>query len=825
MMRCLLVLTLISSGLAQSETEVLNNAQLSVDKFCAKELSELDRDAAREDLEVGAGQDNFIYVAVTQTASGQSLATTLQEAADPGFIIGKAFAVVLSIILLVLWILCCWFICCPCCMRCCCKCCQKKRTIGESRICQVLLWLIFIGLGVAAVVLVSLSLRGATQVDEGFAGTFCAAAELVQDSVAGTDTFVGLLPAIGVLETLVGVLNPGSAFMNQVDTIVGSTVQIELAYSQVAASIKLLEDIVSNAENLAPTGFHHRCVICQTLFDILNPVRLAFGESLGTSIRNSRKQVDEQLQGQKAQDLQSQIQAAMAPVRTAKDQLLEQVGALVDPDGFQKNTELVYGDTSQLQPAVLLLFFISLIIVICGFLALGGFCCKHKPSERDEDHTCVRCCPCCVSCGACAYSMLVLLIGGILVIVTMVGSGVCLVLIDFNQEIGEELFQALDVQVDANMEMAITITDRCLSLNSAVLQADPDASTNLADIVQIANESNPSQMVSVRDTIYGLAVTPIETQFATLSDTLNSGGSMSVSNLTEVNTLITQIASVDMYAAYLPVEDMLPAYQVVSLKCADATVGGQSIPGMNSMVQDGFTLEGNAVPALTSMTTASSWTCPTLASYTCNSLLPAEQQNMCEASAKFVQDAKTPLINSATAFKCRYFQKWGSPAGTPCNIRDMYKDVNGNWVGACVNAQGEVQKYWEDCSLAELQTNIRNVAADMTKGFEYFDDIVVTVLDSITQDMIQAVNQNILEPLQDLLSGFDCTFMRSFWQGLTDSLCYRSMNGFRAIANSYVWVAILSLVIAMLMYIPWRLMRDNYDVAYLERGATQQASV
>eukprot|EP00439_Symbiodinium_sp_Y106_P006364 s6175_g1.t1 len=38
--------------------------------------------------------------------------------------------------------------------------------------------------------------------------------------------------------------------------------------------------------------------------------------------------------------------------------------------------------------------------------------------------------------------------------------------------------------------------------------------------------------------------------------------------------------------------------------------------------------------------------------------------------------------------------------------------------------------------------------------------------------------------------------MREFWQGLTDNMCYRGMNGFRLIANSYVISGLLSLIIA-----------------------------
>ena len=47
--------------------------------------------------------------------------------------------------------------------------------------CKALLWLVFVGLGIAAIVLVSLSLRGESRIDSGFAGTFCSAANLVQE--------------------------------------------------------------------------------------------------------------------------------------------------------------------------------------------------------------------------------------------------------------------------------------------------------------------------------------------------------------------------------------------------------------------------------------------------------------------------------------------------------------------------------------------------------------------------------------------------------------------------------------------------------------------
>ena len=824
----LLSIVVAVHGQTYQEAQVLEDSQLAVDKYCSRELSDLDVDTAMDQLQVGAG-DNFIYTAIT-AENPEDLAS----AVDPGAIVGKAFALVLSIVLFVFWLVCCWFVCCPCCMRICCKCCQNKRKMGEGKIFRCVLWTVYIGIAIAAIVLASLSLRGYDNIDEGFSGLFCSSAQLVQDSINGTagsnDTaaFIGMLPAINRLEGIADALNPTSGFMTSVSAIVASTAKLDTAFTQVTQSLTQLEKIVSNAENQAPAGFMHDCTVCEPLAAAVVPVNSGLSNGIGAALKEARAQVEQQLQGQAAQDLREQLQAAMEPVREAKELILEQVGAIVDPSGFQKNAEVVQGPNSQLGPGIMAMFFFFMLVIIFGMCALGGFCYQHKPdSNPDKSDTAARCCICCVSCYSCVYAMIVLLVGGILVLVAMVGSGVCLVLVEFNQNMGENLLISLGTEVTEEMEMALNIADRCLS--RLEYSVDPDGSRNLADIVSMDSATSPGTKVTVRESVFSTAVDPVRDQFDNLTSMLNTGD-ISLAGSQELATLTNLLAALDMKSLYLPnsaavegddtYKDMNPGYLTVTLDCADRTLstdlpsplGGMNTTGMESMVTTGFSADGTAIDSLQSQTTALVWSCPTITSYTCD----AGSSAMCEAGAKFIQDKKTPLVTQ-TKFKCVYQATPGSPS-TVCNPRDM-TNSSGTWTGVCVQGESTVEPFIErDCDIAELETNLKNIGLDLKQAFLYFDDTVSTTMSQISVDLFDTVDTFIIQPLETLLNQFDCSFMQSFFEGLTDALCLRAMNGFRMIANSYVWVGILSLIVALLLYTPWRLSRDNYDVS-LREGA------
>mmetsp|Transcript_49717 Transcript_49717/g.116110 ORF Transcript_49717/g.116110 Transcript_49717/m.116110 type:complete len:882 (-) Transcript_49717:143-2788(-) len=858
---------LLTLGNAQTDpdTKVLQEANATVDKYCSvlDDLPELDEEAARDDLQGGAGEDNFIVQLVEQAgtarqegSSPQQIADALADIADPAFIAQKAGAVILAIILFVLWILCCWFVCCPCCCKCCCRCCQRKWATGK--IFKGILWLLFIAFGLGAVIMVSTSLSGANNIQNGIKGTACSAAILVKDAVAGSpsDNFIGLLPAYNKLDEISGILTPGSNFMNSLDSIIAQTEDLSKAVTLVGETIRLLEDIMNDPSNVEPmkngATLEHKCVVCADVGPALAEVREVFEGSTGEAMAALRDTISEQLQGPALDDTRNSITQAMEPIRAAKDAFVEQVGYFVqERDGFQTQTESIAGDNSQLTPAVLLFFSVFLIITISAIIALGYWSYTDKRGEEPEA-CCVRCCTGCVSCSACIYAMLVLLIAGIMVIVAMFGSGVCLVLIDFNAETGVNLFTAIGEDIPAEVEQALTIADRCFSLT---YPEDANFSRNLADIVDIPSPSDPDQMMTIREQIFELAIAPIQEQIESAEDSYSGTNNIpSLSSAPELADLFTMIDALQMKALYLPDQalvsagphaDMLAtsatfptnpyaAYLGVGISCDNITLssdlegfGGTSVPGLNAMIQDGFTFDGNDVPPTTDpnmLMYGTAWTCPDLSAYSCNSsiFIPAEFTAACVAGGAFVQDTKKPL-NEEAVFKCHTFV---FANGNPCHPANMVQSGTGptsTWSGTCLVANGgtEIMRITggRACTIDELQQNIQDIKADLQKVFEFFDERTVSLTEKIIGDLKNLVQVAVVDPITNLMDNLSCGFMRSFWKGLTDNMCYRGMNGFRLIANSYVISGLLSLCIAFLIFIPWKISRDNKDRHSAESAA------
>ncbi|CAL1169112.1 unnamed protein product, partial [Cladocopium goreaui] len=68
--------------------------------------------------------------------------------------------------------------------------------------------------------------------------------------------------------------------------------------------------------------------------------------------------------------------------------------------------------------------------------------------------------------------------------------------------------------------------------------------------------------------------------------------------------------------------------------------------------------------------------------------------------------------------------------------------------------QKELLKGEEPKHVAMFEDNLKNIGLDLTKGFQYFDDTVSGVLNSISVDLINLVDQFIINPLISLLDLF-----------------------------------------------------------------------
>ncbi|CAJ1335294.1 unnamed protein product [Effrenium voratum] len=836
MSRALTLATLLLRAVAQSnDSEILEQANATVNRHCPVSLPEIDHQSERIALQFMAGPENQVYGAVLEATqslqSGDSsaqLTTSLKESVDPYFAARQAFPIILSIILLGLWPFGCWFVC-PCCTRNCCCCCQRRWGCGGNIACHACLWMIFLCLTVAALVLALLSLQGFHEVDEGVRGTACFSAQLVQDSIAGNEdlNFIGLVPAVERLETIASVLAEDSDFMRELKGLLDRTVEIEQAAGLLAEMMRVMQFLLGEPQNQAPAGYMHKCQICAPLAELLETVIALFEGGVGVALANVRTTVNSQLQGPAVREMHQSIQGTMAPIREAKNQLLDQVGFFVKQaeDGFHQTSDYVNGDGGLLLPALSIVVAVCFVMFLQGVAALGSFGCCHQRGKA-EDHVCVRCCSCCGMCSAYFWAALLFLLGGILLIGVSIGSGACLVMIDFDQQMGEKLLTALGTPIDDTVEMALFLADRCMSLNG-----NTSASSNLADIIELParNPSYPGERTTVRADVIDLVILPIQQSFATLDQALGTQPP-AVANISELTRLREVIGSVNMKALYWPIPaevdnhpvyyKMLEAYYIAGLQCPTLALdislpdplGNVKVPGLNSIAVEGFSAQGYLlVPSLSHDMASANWTCPVALQGVCGTAASSTTllTERCLAGKAFLEEKKLPLATEAV-FKCRHFQDPGGTPGTKCDITSMHKDSNGTW-HTCLYPNGSIATFDVDCTLDEFEQNMRDFDLGFLRAFQYLDDIVASLLSGVSVDLKRLVTVHIIEPLLSLLGSFDCSFMRSFWQGLTDSLCYRSVKGFGILATNYVWLGILYLGISALMFVPWRISRDTKD--------------
>lgn len=839
----------------QAEQDLFAQADRTVATFCPVDFVPLDVSQARANLMISAGQDNPIYNTVLDAdiaANGVStnvLLEKFEENLDVTFVAGKAFAFVMLILLLILWIGGCWCFLIPCCMRCCCRCCEVHHQLGKKWWFHVFLWCLFLALAVGCIVAQSVSFAAYTDIDQGIQGTACYSAKFMRDAVNGNPelNFTGFLPLTNMLEEVSTILEPTSQVMQDITSLLSLTDDLEKAITVNFAILTMLLDLVGDRQNAAPSGSMHKCQICQPLVDLVRPLLEQLEGTVAFALFMARFQVAAQLSGPELTSLRSSIRSTVAPLKEIKAMVVDQIGFYLSTaeGGFQYVMGYIRGDfwTGQggyLFPVILALFLLCILIVIHGIFSLAVFgCC----GGREHDPCCVRYSAGYSLCSSYCYTMLLLLLGGIIAILSTVGSGVCLVMLDFDRQVGKQLLVASGVEseeLDEYLDMALNLTDQCMSLKGDVQQ-----NRNLVDLIPIpkVNPTFPGEMSTPRQEIIELAIKPIQDAFAQLDQV--EGMIPTVSTMPEVSMVLRIIGQINMRSLIWsdPTEILVdpryramnPAFHLVTLNCPDTFLGPDlpeplanvRVPGMNSMAMDGYFVVRTTgdelkmilptefpetqiqVHGLESDMLTQNWSCPAgFSEGTCGTA-PASNAGTaaaCRAGKAFLEEKKLPLQQNPV-FNCRYFQKPGEPWGTPCEIGNMsFGDAQ------CIFPSGSMETFVVKCTVDEFAAQISSFEELIRSGLHFVDLTVEGIVDTLMVTLRRLVEENFLNPINTLLTGLDCSFMREFWAGLTSSLCLRSVSGFHTMSVSYVVAAVLSLLVAGSMYIPWRFSRDNQDI-------------
>lgn len=442
-----------------------------------------------------------------------------------------------------------------------------------------------------------------------------------------------------------------------------------------------------------------------------------------------------------------------------------------------------------------------------------------------------------------------------MIVVSVPVSGSCLVLTEMNYENGKNLLTSIgqikDGKVEENMQVVLTVMDRCLSLGQEEIHKQNSTSLNLMDMVTLKNGSSRQ---TVRDLVVAKAIQPVKDQFAQLDEKLDQSPTK-LSVLPELLQLrrifgenpISATYRVDLekikddpdYGAMYNTPAMI--LWACSLSCANHTVntadlnidlqGYDEIPGIDwawdtfsnlkvSVAGVGDLAMGVADPA---------GTCAdgTLRMQSCSNydqvpIKPPELDSMkagCDAGSNFMQNVKKKLQKDRV-YRCMVTKTQGQV----CDPATAYKDPT---TGLMVNTCLELEKgSWKNsfttneasCTLDEFNAFVKKFDVLLETAFLMLDTAVVDTLDDVKVKMRSVVDVNVLDPMYGVINQCNCNFMLDAWKGLLNGVCFSGTGGYIDLSYSYVILATSILCLGIVYYIFWRIMRDNYE-SYLKEDS------
>eukprot|EP00930_Biecheleria_cincta_P071144 TRINITY_DN5867_c0_g1_i1.p1 TRINITY_DN5867_c0_g1~~TRINITY_DN5867_c0_g1_i1.p1 ORF type:complete len:852 (-),score=134.45 TRINITY_DN5867_c0_g1_i1:118-2595(-) len=802
-----------SSSFSPEDQKVIDNAQVKVAEYCDRAAASPKVDYEKEKAVLEGGLP--IFKVLTESPPGKAMSQAMDTLSQPNFVANHSWPVVLGALVLVAYSVCCWSACCRCCRRCRR---ERKASFRMKGVFVALVLLVFAGF----IAIASLAFTGFQRVDDGIATTGCASATLLKDLLAGDpdNNFAGLLPVVQTFESLVAKLEPGSVFLTGLQSTLNRTKDIENSVAVVGGMVKLLQDMMAVPENVRPKSpagldLMHKCTLCSELAPILDPVAEGLEKGTGSVLAKARAEVKKQLDGPRLGALRQDLQTTIDPMVEFKKTFTESVGFFVNPGGMDEYAPYFQGNGSALFGLVMYASVVLFLVLLCACSSLGCWVCmEQRPESRPGSNPYIkngRTCAACSWCNATIYAIVMLIFGGLLLILSVPISGACLVMLDFDKELGQNVMATLEIGgSNDSTSMFLNIADKCLSAKSASKYSN--VSLNLLDMVTVENSTGGK--VTVREEVITKAIDPVKAQFEAVTATLVKSPA-ALSNSSDVLKLRTLLRTAPISAMILPdIEEIRssnqykalgddPRTQVgsfTSMSCENFTTGtelgnSQVLPGMKFSFDLLATL-GTADPTSSCMNHTQR-----LLPLSCSGYAP------CIAGNKFLTERKNVLAASAR-FRCDLFQH---PSGVGvCDPKAMYKS-NGVWHNTCLDDQGRMQIQPRTCSLAEFDKYVEEFDVRLANAFLMLDETVQSSLSGIDSDLRTLVESHVLAPIYNVVNNFECGFMRSFYTGLLDGVCFQGLGGYRAISSSYAAGALLSLVLGLVMYAAWRVMKDNYD--------------
>jgi len=668
---------------------------------------------------------------------------------------------------------------------------------------------------------------GLADITNGIYSSGCATANFLQDLLVGGEGFIGLIPVEEQFIALEGHLTDGSTFFQKLESKMDETRQIDGAVALASATVAELKTTLE-AVNAMAVQKKHTCQLCDQLVPQLDSLVDLLDNGVGAALVDARSQVSAQLQGPQMEELAQTFRDGVTPIRDTKNAMTASIGWFVTPGGLDKYTPFFQGQASPLGLMIIYACLCLSLFLLCGICSLGCWHFKEKkevcePGENPHRKLSPMCSRC-TWCNSMILAMNLCLLGGIIMIVSVPISGLCLYLFDMDGPLIQTSSDIIGIDLGTSSDMVIAVVDRCLSIKAAETYAGQ--SSNLMDIYQV--ESADGTMQSMREQVVTTAIDPVNEAFGEITSSLDSAGSAELSQESALIALRDALATIAVSSSMFPDFDVLqsdPDYMALGGNADLAAESAQTSLNCDTVIVslDGTDTTSKGITSYVSYVSAMDSGISSSAGTSCankdsavscdGSLLPPMSQ-YCDAAANLV-DLKMEALQ-VTTLSCNLFR---DASGNSCDPRNMVLNTMTNtWSNICLGSNGEVSRDVQNCDLSGIDDYVNYYNERLEKVIQYLDWQVVTQLDAVNVGLRAVVDDNIVNPIYSIVDQFECAFMRDFWTGLLDGFCYRGANGFAKLGTSYVISAFTAFVTAIAGYATFRLAQDNMDV-WAEREA------
>eukprot|EP00930_Biecheleria_cincta_P082374 TRINITY_DN72113_c0_g1_i1.p1 TRINITY_DN72113_c0_g1~~TRINITY_DN72113_c0_g1_i1.p1 ORF type:complete len:890 (-),score=146.84 TRINITY_DN72113_c0_g1_i1:160-2829(-) len=856
----LLCSTAFGAFLTPEDKTLARKAAEKEGRVC-KELDPIDIKAdekkdLRKDLVDASGIYEVLMDAMKKSNDSSELSTHFTDGTQGqiGSLLPKAAPIIAFFIFgPVYFLICCWT-CCPCCR--CCLCRRKERKFWF--VAKLIFVIVLGGLIFGMVLAGFLSLRGFGASNAGFKATSCTSAEFVSAVMNGQGTqgqsnyFDGMVRTLERFDRLKSSLkendftcnalsqadredpskNPG-CFITVLKQQLMNTKDIETAVVVATETVGLLATMMGAEENRLPKDgvcnqptdpgcLHHNCSLCFELTAPLDTMKSQLSSSVSKALQDARKTVEQKLQGNALTSLEASFDDAGKPLQDLTKLIRSSLGPFVEEDSLEKLSDPINQNGAV---ASVFLILCGLLIAACGGTSVTAWMCLEKRKSaklRKLTHRCA----CCTWNSGCIYILFAFLIGGILMIVTMIMSSLCLFMEDIvlTPTLLGDISRAMDLSdlQGPQLTMLQDILGQCFK---------PNNPTNplLLNLLKVENSSGSE--ITMHEMIVGNTKDQINAQFDKIGSTTSVPQLHTHPSLTQMTNMLRDNEMSKMllpkwlfdqnYAVYtsgFPALDVkarllaagLGDYVFSSADRSDATIPGQSqtIKGLDAFVT-ALNSKGAAYGAPINYPPAQ-WK-QAVADWAARSTDAACKIDPgCDAATNLM-NWRHKLISSQNLYKCTYFGSSSACSSRSCKCTVAINSAD-QFTQSCTQPSGDtvtMSSFTVDCDLAEFTGHVQSFSTTLIDAFKALDAATAATMSGISVNLKGTVNAFILDEITKVSTGLTCgVFGEKYWKFL-DGFCYKGVWGMRAMATSYSATAGLTFVVVILIYLVWRIALDN----------------